>query len=208
VLRAATLLVIGCGSSSPARPPPPAEASAPPAAAAASVASDPLSYCTLAVAAVDELARCKGTTFGANRELYAGLATNRDPAFARKSGAMCAGFVEALLTEPDGKSCAFSFRDRRAELGAFLDAYYAERVKLEPTGHAGADAVLAAVAAHRDTVCACADEPCVRAVEKRDAGWDAKPLPKDAPAKARDLAGAMIDDIGKCSSDLRFARRK
>jgi len=173
------------------------------------VASGPLSYCTLAITAIDELASCRGSdAFAANRDFFASLEKNRDPSLAKRSGAMCATFVEGVLTEPDVRSCKFSFRDRRAELASFLDGYYAERVKLEPTGHAGADAVLAAVAAHRDAVCACAEEACVRAQDKRDTGWDAAPLPKDAPTKARDLAGLMIDDIAKCTSDARFVRHR
>lgn len=133
--------------------------------------------------------------------------TKHPPEFSRKSGALCATFLEAMLSDPEASDCPFTFTGRLGELGAFLDAYYADRVKLEPTGHAGADAVLATIAKHRDAVCACPDEPCTHALDKAD-GSHIKPLPASSPTTARDLGGRLIDDISKCSSDIRWARPK
>jgi hypothetical protein len=212
-------LVLGCGGASPSAPSGPTTPQAPPSPPIApppapadrgppTSASDPLSYCRLAVHLIDELSTCRNTTdgFASMRAQYADFATHQRE-LARKSGALCATFVEGVIEDPVVEDCVFSVRDRRAEVTAFLDAYYAERVKIDPTGHAGADAVLAGIAKHRDAVCACSDEPCTRALDKSET-WLAKPLPEDAPVKARDLAGLLIDDVSKCSGDIRWARPK
>ncbi len=154
---------------------------------------------------IDELNACKAASgaFATNREFYEHLLTS-PPDLARKSGAVCASFLEIAIGEQTAKGCTFSAAPRAAEIAAFLDAYYAERAQLVPTSDPATDAVLAKLAAQRDATCACADQACALAAAKELPD----PLPKNAPPKALELGGQLIDDIGKCSRDQRFMRPK
>src|SRR5258705_6115 len=84
----------------------------------------------------------------------------------------------------------------RAKLVAMLDAFYARRTPVTPTGDGEADAVIARIVAVRDAVCACRDPACLDRVEGR---LDAiGTFAATAPQNARDLGAKLLDDIGRC----------
>ncbi len=172
--------------------------------------TDPLVYCDLAVRMIDELAACTKAPAGSFETLRQSMHTERTggPVLARKSGAYCAQGMELLLLDPERPKCTFTVAPRIAEITAFLDAYYAERTPVTPTGDARRDRALQQLAKHRDEVCACADHACASRVVDAFLAGSIEPVGGSAPEPVLELADRLLDEVSRCTSELRWTRRK
>jgi len=94
--------------------------------------------------------------------------------------------------------------EERAELAAFLAAWYGERTAPPTTGDAAADAALVTLAGQRDAACACKDLACAR---QAGSALDAA-LSPGAPTTARDAAAKMVDEVARCRQKLATARER
>lgn len=88
--------------------------------------------------------------------------------------------------------------DERAELTAFLAAWYGERTAPPATGNADVDATLVEIAGQRDAACACKDMACVR---KAEPGLD-RPLPATGAPVAEEAKAKMLDEVARCKQKL------
>ena len=117
---------------------------------------------------------------------------------------MCAQMLTALEKDVAKAGCKIDMAAAdRASVAGVLDAYYAERTKVAPTGDATTDAVLKRAAEVRDAMCSCATMDCLEIVDKQLDSIGA--LPATATQAARDLGGKVIDDIGRCEARIRAA---
>ena len=97
---------------------------------------------------------------------------------------VCAQGVIAIEHDTTKLGCKLPLapEDRR-QIMALLDAWYAERTPVVPTGDKAADELIARAAALRDEVCACTDLACRDRVDKKLDTIGT--LPQGAPAAAR-----------------------
>lgn len=169
--------------------------------------TDPLEYCDLAVQMIDELGACSPSDAAGFEMFKTAMLRDRGlpPLLLRKSAAFCATFMEQLLVNPEAASCTFTVAPRRRELTAYVDAYLAERTRPTPTGDDRRDRALQSLATHRDEVCACADRAC--SVRVQEAYTPAEGI-GGAPRATRDIADRMLDEIARCSGEMRFDRKK
>ena len=123
---------------------------------------------------------------------------------AKQFQIMCAQMLTALEKDASAAGCKLDLAAAdRAAIKAVLDAYYTERAKIEPTGDAASDAVIARAVAVREAMCACSTMQCLEIVDKQLDTIGA--LPDKAPQAARDLGGRVLDDIGRCETRIRTA---
>jgi hypothetical protein len=124
-----------------------------------------------------------------------------DPAKRRRIAATCAVTLQGVMNAEQPKNCPLDVTDpERAELTAFLDAWYGERTPAPATGNATTDAALVKLAGQRDAACACKDLACART-----AGSALEAMPSDAPAPATEAAAKMVDEVTRCRQKLAFA---
>lgn len=196
-------LVIGCGPP----PSPPTLSNHPAPSASVKTATDQTVYCDLAIRMIDELAACTGANLDVVRN---SMNRNRSltPVMIRKNAAYCAQFMEHALLDPDTPQCKLTATPRGPEIAAFVDGYYAERTPVAPTGDERRDRALHALAKHRDDVCNCSDHACAREVVDIYFKNPIEPVGGDAPASVVELTDKLLDEVARCSSDLRFSRRK
>jgi hypothetical protein len=117
---------------------------------------------------------------------------------------MCAQLFVAMQRDVAKIHCTTGITgDQQAAIAAALDAWYAQRTPVAPTGDPASDAVIAKVAAARDHMCACTDMECLERVDKELNTLGS--LPASAPALAKQLGGALLDDVGRCESKIRSA---
>jgi hypothetical protein len=129
-----------------------------------------------------------------------------DKAARRKVAAKCAVQLDGLMRVEQPHDCPLDATDsERAELTAFLDAWYGERTPAPATGNAAADAALKELAAKRDTACACKDTACAREIAT---SLETYSLDAGAPKAATDAATQMIEEVGRCKQKLAFAPPK
>ncbi len=129
-----------------------------------------------------------------------------DKAARRKVAAKCAVQLDGLMRVEQPHDCPLDVTDsERAELTAFLDAWYGERTPAPTTGDADADAALKELATKRDTACACKDTACAREIAT---SLEKYSVPAGSPQAAADAAAQMIDEVGRCKQKLAFAPPK
>ena len=117
----------------------------------------------------------------------------------QKFQVLCAQLVQAIDRDAAKLDCAPRLDEAtRLKIAGVLDAFYAQRTKLVPTGDAAADAALQKIAAVRDAACACADVACI---DKLGPQLDAAVA--QVPPKARELGTKLLDDAGRCLTRLR-----
>jgi hypothetical protein len=120
----------------------------------------------------------------------------------RQFQVVCGQLLLALEEDAAKLGCTVPLEPaRRKEIDAFLEAWYAQRTKVVPTGHAEADAVIAKIAAVRDAACACKDGACLDGLQKQLGGVGE--MPKSAPDAARVLGSKLLEDAGRCASRVR-----
>jgi len=123
---------------------------------------------------------------------------------ARQFQIMCAQMLTALEKDATAAGCKLDLQPAdRSALKTVLDAYYAERAKIEPTGDAASDAVIKRAVDVREAMCSCSTMMCLEIVDKQLDTIGA--LPDKAPQAARDLGSRVIDDIGRCETRIRAA---
>lgn len=123
---------------------------------------------------------------------------------ARQFQIMCAQMLTALEKDATAAGCKLDLQPAdRSALKTVLDAYYAERAKVEPTGDAASDAVIKRAVDVREAMCSCSTMMCLEIVDKQLDTIGA--LPDKAPQSARDLGSRVIDDIGRCETRIRAA---
>lgn len=214
----ATFCASACGSNKESRPsgePPPTPHEtpsprvAPAVTDAAGPAVEPMALCEEAMRFLHHAIDCAPTDLRAalasnatNLEMIVHGITADTPQNGRESaGALCAisaySFDRELATHTD-KKCAVALTSaERLRVRDYLAAYYARRTSPRPTGDRSLDDQLSALAAARDTMCACTEIKCVDGTQKIvDAA--VKPVPRDMQA-AMDDAEAIVDEVTRCS---------
>lgn len=199
----AIVMLIGCGSTTTS----PTPSNRPTRPTFASPA-DPLVYCDLAIQTIDELTACTQSPASQFELLRASMIRDRNlgAVFVRKSAAFCATFLEQLLIDPSGPKCTYTVAPRRAELTAFVDGYLAERTVPTPTGDPRRDRALQALATHRDEVCACPDQACTRRVQDAYLAGPIEPVGREAAVL--EVADKILDEVSRCSGDMRWLRKR
>jgi hypothetical protein len=192
------------GSSDHAAPPPPAPTPTKPAPDAGSPLPEGTAQLCHRALDVIKTAPCQDAGFAAARVsientlrmLGHGVGTD-----AKTYDLVCARVLAALEQDAKARSCTLAIDpELRAQLKATLDAYFAIRAAVTPTGDAAADAKIRQLGALRDEACACADQPCL---EKLNAKVGDLGLEK-APQAAKDLAGKILDDMLRCQERLKL----
>lgn len=193
----AVLIAIGCGSKSE-----PSGGNGSAAPLARPTVTDPIGFCERARMVMFGRKKCfpEDTSIKMGLDELVDLVSNApaDPDKRRRVAATCAVTLQGLMRAEQPKNCPLDVTDEeRAELTAFLTAWYGERTAAPTTGNAAADAALVKLAGQRDAACACKDLACART-----AGSELTALPSDAPAPATDAAAKMVDEVARCKSKL------
>jgi len=124
---------------------------------------------------------------------------NADP---QQFQVMCAQAVQAIDRDAEKLGCGPRLdAATRVKIAGVLDAFYAQRTKVVPTGDAVADAAVKRIAAVRDAACACPDLACMDKLGPQLEEAVAQ-LPQ-AAQKARELAAKLLDDASRCATRLR-----
>jgi hypothetical protein len=122
-----------------------------------------------------------------------------EPTPRRRVAAQCAIMVDGMMRAKQPLDCPLDVTDdERAELTAFLAAWYGERTVPAPTGNAAVDEILGKLAAQRDAACACKDMACVRAAETALEVT----LPADASPAAAGTKAEILDEVARCKQKL------
>ncbi len=194
----AMLLALGCGSKSE-----PSGGSGSGAGSGRPTVTDPLGFCERARMVMTGRRKCfpEDTSIKMGLEEIVDLVKDApaEPSPRRRVAATCAVMLAGLMRAEQPRNCPLDVtEEERAELSAFLAAWYGERTAPPTTGDAAADAALVKLASQRDAACACKDLACARqAGSELDAA-----LPSDAPAIARDAAAKMVDEVARCRQKL------
>lgn len=115
---------------------------------------------------------------------------------------VCAQLVQALLRDASTSGCTIELGDvDRKQITSLLEAWYAERTPVVPTGDSASDALIARIVAVRDAMCACTDMTCLARVDKQIDTIGA--LAAGAPQVARDLGTKLLDDVSRCEARIR-----
>jgi hypothetical protein len=114
---------------------------------------------------------------------------------------VCAQLVQALLRDAASLGCKVEFgKADLDQIGVLLEAYYAQRTPVVPTGDANADVVIKRIVAVRDAMCACTDMTCVARVDKTIDSIGTFAF--GAPQAARDLGTKLLEDVSRCEARL------
>ncbi|MBA3396339.1 MAG: hypothetical protein H0T89_27155 [Deltaproteobacteria bacterium] len=215
IVAAALVLLAGCKDKEASKPPEvrPANPTEVPAAvvdAAAHVAhvAPAVDACAISLAALDK-ATCPTPeaqqSLAAAKKSIAGIVDTvrqvggSDP---RQFQVMCAQMLVALERDATKVNCVIELdADQRSALTGLLDAWYAQRTAVVPTGDAAADAVIAQMASMRDAACECRDAACLQRLEQ--ALGKIAPMPANASQVARDLASKVLEDAARCAARVR-----
>ena len=196
------LALLGCKDDKKPAPPPPTIASAAPADAAV------LDVCAIGKVAL-EAAKCE------QAETQAALMKAKKSidgiidALGQLGGGnpqqfqvACGTLLLAIERDATKSKCVLALEPaRREEIVKMLEAWYAQRTPVVPTGDAASDAVIAKIAAMRDAACACNDAACLDRVDKTLPSIGT--LPEKAPQAARDLGSKLIEDASRCATRVR-----
>ncbi len=115
---------------------------------------------------------------------------------------MCAQMLQAVEGDLGKIGCTMTVSSaERTQLADLMASWYAQRTPVVPTGDAASDEVITRIARARDRMCACTDLACLTEV---DATLDLLgAFPKSAPAKAKELGGKLVDDMGRCETRVK-----
>lgn len=193
--------LLGCSKDTPS---PEAKAAARPSV------DDPMGFCTRARFVLVRRKSCfaEDTSIKMALDELAKLEASAptDKAARRKVAAKCAVQLDGLMRVEQPHDCPLDATDsERAELTAFLDAWYGERTPAPTTGDADADAALKELATKRDAACACKDTACAREIAT---SLEKYSVPAGSPPAAADAAAQMIEEVGRCKQKLAFAPPK
>lgn len=195
----AVLISLGCGSKREAADQEEAAGSARPSV------SDPLGFCERARRMILRRRKCFEEDVSLKMALD-GIADQvahapEDPGPRRRIAASCAITLDGMMRVEQPKMCPLDVTDEeRAELAAFLAAWYGERTPAPTTGDEGIDAVLVKLAAQRDAACACKALDCAR---KAAEGLD-NALPAGAPEPATTAVAKMLDEVARCRQRIAY----
>ncbi len=158
-----------------------------------------IDLCVLGHEALDTLKQCNGKpTLQAAQQFNGVLAmVKKDPAMQTT----CAQMLHTLDENFRKDSCSLPLSPAaRTRMYDLVEAWYATRTPVTPTGNPAADAVIAKVVEIRDTACKCNTELCLEGVQK---SLDTiTPFAADAPEVARTLGTALLDDVSRCSARI------
>ncbi|MBA3394385.1 MAG: hypothetical protein H0T89_17195 [Deltaproteobacteria bacterium] len=193
---AAVLFAIGCSSKDEPAASSGGELSRP-------TVTDPLGFCDRARMMMMGRRKCfpEDTSIKMGMESIVDLVRDApaEPEARRRVAVTCAVMLQGMMRVEQPKNCPLDVTEgERAELEAFLAAWYGERTAAARTGHADTDTALVKLAGQRDAACACKDLACAR---QAGAELDAA-LPSDAPEAARDAAAKMVDEVTRCKQQL------
>jgi hypothetical protein len=172
--------------------------------------ADPIVFCDYAdrmlVGAIACIPESKDEVERARRSIAMTKETaSKDEPFRSISAALCAAIVDGIVHETEWRKCDVVLSaTERAQVRAFLDAYYARRTTPRPTGDAEVDRALQQFAALRDRYCACESVDCAAAVEP-ELEAAGKALPRAASSSARDDLGELFDDTRRCKQRIEAA---
>lgn len=188
------LLAIGCGSKSE-----PKQQEAPPAPRPS--VTDPIGFCERAQMLILGRKKCfpEDSSLGMALDEVATLigGAPADAEGRRRVAVKCALMIDGMSRAKQPADCPLNATDEeRAELTAFLGAWYGERTAPPTTGNAEVDAMLVKVAAERDAACACKDLGCARKAVTDLA------LPVGAGAAAEDAKAKMLDEVERCKQKI------
>jgi len=192
------LLALGCGSKGE-----PSGGSGSGAGSGRPTVTDPLGFCERARMVMTGRRKCfpEDTSIKMGLEEIVDLVKDApaDPSPRRRIAATCAVMLDGMMRVEQPRNCPLDVtEEERAELSAFLAAWYGERTAPPTTGDAAADAALVTLAAQRDAACACKDLACAR---QAGSALDAA-LSPGAPTTARDAAAKMVDEVARCRQKL------
>jgi len=201
-LVALMVMLAACKGGSRAEPKP--GSAAPPGTMA------PLDICNIGLGALDKTT-CDAPDSANNlqrvQQAFRGILDtiqNTQPPDPRPLQMMCAQVFLAMQRDVEKLHCTTGITgDQHAAIAAALEAWYAQRTPVSPTGDQASDAVIAKIAAVRDHMCACTDMACLERVDKELDTLGS--LPANAPAQATQLGRALLEDVGRCESKIRNA---
>jgi len=218
---AAVLLLAACNEKqhdAPAPAPAPAPAVAPGSAAAPGSAPPGPGSATTAIPAADDVCRIGmdaidhascGSAAGSIKAARSSLETisstvqttgTNDP---HGYEVTCSRLVDAIDRDAAKAGCTLAIDPAlRARIAKTVEAYYAQRTPVTPTGDAAADAVIAKVAAMRDAACACKDQACLDKVDEQLVTIPA--MPTTVSQAARDLGSKLLDDAARCAQRVKM----
>ena len=197
------LVLVACKDDKPA-PPPPTVASA----TAADAAAPALDVCRIGKVALEsakcEQAETQAALLKAKKSIdgiidaLAQLGAGNPQQFQ----VACGTLLLAIERDATKAKCVLALEPaQREQITKMLDAWYAQRTAVVPTGDATADAVIAKIAAMRDAACACNDAACLDRVDKTLPSIGT--MPQTAPQAARDLGSKLIEDAARCAARVR-----
>lgn len=198
----ALLAVLGCGSAKETKP---AQGSAVPVERPS--VTDPIGFCARTTNLILARRKCfpEDTSLQMALDEVAGLEAKAPaPADARRAvAAQCAVMLDSMMRVQQPKNCPLDVTDtERAELSAFLTAWYGERTAVPAQLDGAATVALTKVAELRDAACACTSTDCARAaITKLTASLGA--LPAESK-EASDASTKMIDEATRCKQKLVF----
>jgi len=181
-----------------------------PGSAAPPVSTAPLDICDIGLRAFDKTT-CDAPDSAKNiqraQQTFHGILDTIQktrPPDPRQLQMMCAQIFVAMQRDFAKIHCTTGVTgDQQAAIAAALEAWYAQRTPVSPTGDQMSDAVIAKIVVVRDHMCACTDMACLERVDK--ALDTLGSLPENAPAQARELGRSLLDDVGRCESKVRSA---
>jgi hypothetical protein len=207
-------ILVACGGTSEtnhvARPSSTAPGPAQPAGAAVALPADPIVFCDFAdralVGAIACVPESKDQAEMGRRSIATAKETaSKDEPFRSITAALCAGIADGIVHETEWRKCAIVLSaTERAQVRAFLDAYYAQRSTPRPTGNPEVDRALQQFAAIRDKYCACETTDCADAAH-REFDAASETIPRAASRSARDDIGALHDDTQRCRQRIEAA---
>jgi hypothetical protein len=164
--------------------------------------TDPIGFCERERAVMMHRRPC----FPEDQSIKMGLAeiteTERtapdEPEARRRAAVQCAVALDSMIRAEQPQACPLDVTDgERAELAAFLGAWYGQRTP--PT----ADPAVIKLAAQRDAACACKDLGCHRKISSELDGYLAG-LSADTAKADRDASTKMIDELARCKQRLMY----
>ncbi len=122
----------------------------------------------------------------------------------RQFQVMCAQMLLALERDAVKVSCTIALgADQRSALTGLVEAWYAQRTTVVPTGDGAVDAVIAQMATMRDAACECRDAACFARLDQ--VLGKIPPMPENASQAARTLASKVLEDAARCAARVRTA---
>jgi hypothetical protein len=165
-------------------------------------------WCARAIDVVKQFDRCAHPDGGVRAELaeLAALRNSRDAdaRVVRNLTGMCVERLQMGLVAAERRACKIALpAKQRAELEAFLTAWFGARTQPVATGDPGLDRQIKAIARARDRLCACstADVGCLTAA-RGDVDEAVMALRARPTGAVRDAVTAMSDEASRCALNV------